>query len=165
MNKWGNLIGKITASFNASLAASRPATSSQRMLGLSTRIALVRPARSFFTSGSWSPSSSSFLKFRAHCVVGNIQQRVGVGTHFLPSPPGPPFAIPFAPIARRARFSPTCDRCSLSCSARPRYSAILALIRVFDRSFFSSTRSIPVSYWDYNTVGGRTDKHLSASMK
>ena len=89
----------------------------------------------------------------------------GMGTHFLPSPPGPPFAIPFAPIARRARFSPICDRCSLSCSARPRYSAILALIRVFDRSFFSSARSIPVSYWRYNTVGGRTDKHLSASMK
>jgi hypothetical protein len=70
----------------------------------------------------------------------------GRGTHFFPSPPGPPFAIPFAPIARRARFSPICDRCSLSCSARPRYSPILALIRVFERSFFSSTRSIPVFY-------------------
>jgi hypothetical protein len=125
----------------------------------------VRPARSFFTSGSWSPSSSSFLSFHAHRILVVLHNTQKLGTHFFPSPPGPPFAIPFAPIARRARFSPICDRCSLSCSARPRYSAILALISVFDRSFFSSTRSIPRYLIGYNTVGGRTDKHLSASMK
>src|SRR6266851_1781489 len=83
VNKWGNLMGKMTASFNASLAISSPATSSQRTFGLSTRIALVRPARSFFTSGS--PSSSSFLETPArHHVLQ--QRRLGDGeklTSFL----------------------------------------------------------------------------------
>src|SRR6267378_3092727 len=74
VNRCGNLIGRITASFSDSLATSSPATSSQRMFGLSTRIALVRPARSFFTSGSWSPSSSSFLlhgAYYAHSLCSN----------------------------------------------------------------------------------------------
>ncbi len=39
VNKCGNLIGRITASFNASFAASRPATSLHFMFGFSTTIA------------------------------------------------------------------------------------------------------------------------------
>lgn len=39
VNKWGNLIGKMTASFNASFAASKPATSDHFTCGFSTTIA------------------------------------------------------------------------------------------------------------------------------
>lgn len=61
VNRCGNLMGRMTASFNDSLAASRPATSSHRTFGLSATMALANPARSFFVSGSV-PSSSSFLQ-------------------------------------------------------------------------------------------------------
>ena len=43
VNKCGNLIGKMTASFNASFAPSRPATSSHFTLGFSTTIASEIP--------------------------------------------------------------------------------------------------------------------------
>lgn len=39
VKRWGNLIGRMTASLSASLADSSPATSSQRTLGVSDRIA------------------------------------------------------------------------------------------------------------------------------
>jgi len=39
VNKLGNLIGKITASFKDSLAPSKPAISSQRTFGFSVRMA------------------------------------------------------------------------------------------------------------------------------
>jgi hypothetical protein len=62
VKRWGNLIGRMTASFKEFFAASRPATSSHLILGFSVRIAPDSPARSFFVSGSWSSSSSpSFL--------------------------------------------------------------------------------------------------------
>jgi hypothetical protein len=48
----GNLIGKMTASFRASFAASNPATSSHFMFGLSVRIAPARAPRNFLASGS-----------------------------------------------------------------------------------------------------------------
>jgi hypothetical protein len=41
VNKWGNFIGKMTASFKASLAASRPAISDQRTFGFSLKIAPI----------------------------------------------------------------------------------------------------------------------------
>jgi len=61
VNRWGNLMGNITASFNDALAPSRPATSSHLTCGLSDKIAPESPALNFFVSGSTSPSSSSFL--------------------------------------------------------------------------------------------------------
>ena len=39
VNRWGNLTGKMTASFRDSLAPSRPATSDHLMLGVSHRMA------------------------------------------------------------------------------------------------------------------------------
>ena len=57
VNKWGNLMGRMTASFKDALAPSRPATSSHLMLGFSETIAADKPARNFFTSGSSSSSS------------------------------------------------------------------------------------------------------------
>jgi len=39
VNRWGNLIGRMTASFSASLAPSKPATSSHLMFGFSIIIA------------------------------------------------------------------------------------------------------------------------------
>jgi len=59
VNKLGNLIGKITASFKDSLAPSKPAISSQRTFGFSVRIAPSNPARNFFFSESYLSSSSS----------------------------------------------------------------------------------------------------------
>ncbi len=59
VKRCGNLIGRMTASFSASLAWSRPATSSHLMLGLSDSMAPARAPRSFFASGSCSSSSSS----------------------------------------------------------------------------------------------------------
>ena len=61
VNRWGNLMGSMTASFNDALAPSRPATSSHLTCGLSDKIAPESPALNFFVSGSTSPSSSSFL--------------------------------------------------------------------------------------------------------
>lgn len=59
VKRCGNLIGKMTASFKASLAPSSPATSSHLMLGLSVRIAPVKAPRNFLDSGSSSSSSES----------------------------------------------------------------------------------------------------------
>lgn len=60
VNKCGNLIGNITASFNASLAASKPATSDHFTFGFSITIAPSSFACNFFFSGS-SPSESESL--------------------------------------------------------------------------------------------------------
>lgn len=45
VNKCGNFIGKITASFNESFAASNPATSSHLIFGVSVMMAPVRRKR------------------------------------------------------------------------------------------------------------------------
>ena len=55
VNKCGNLMGRITASFSASLAESSPATSSHDTFGVSDIMADISAPRSFFASAS-SPS-------------------------------------------------------------------------------------------------------------
>ncbi len=77
------------------------ATSSHRTLGVSESTALERPARSFLVSGSTSSSSPSFLP---------------------PVLPPTPFSAPLAPTAALPRSSELFARCSLSFSARSRYS-------------------------------------------
>lgn len=52
VNRCGNFIGKMTASFNASLAASKPATSLQWTFGFSVKIAPANADRSFLISAS-----------------------------------------------------------------------------------------------------------------
>lgn len=61
VKRCGNFMGKITASFKASLAASSPAISDHLTLGLTPRILSSRAACSFFFSES--PSSSDSLSF------------------------------------------------------------------------------------------------------
>lgn len=55
VKRWGNLIGKITASLRESLAPSKPATSSHFTLGLSVRIAPEDRSgfNQHFRSGPW----------------------------------------------------------------------------------------------------------------
>lgn len=64
VNRWGNLIGRMTASFRASFAPSKPATSAHFTFGFSTTMAPSSLPWSFFFSGS-SPSESLslFLSF------------------------------------------------------------------------------------------------------
>ena len=56
----------------------------------------------------------------------------------MPFPPGPPFDMPLAPTAFRARFSSFDVMCSFSVSARFKYSSILLRMSSLDFSFFSS---------------------------
>lgn len=64
VKRCGNLIGRMTASFSASFAPSKPATSDHLIFGFSTTIAPSNFDWSFFFSGS-SPSESLslFLSF------------------------------------------------------------------------------------------------------
>lgn len=102
VNRWGNLMGRITASLSDALAPSRPATSSHLTFGFSDKIAPVRAPRNFFISGSWSPSPSpSFLSRR----LSHEMTRNHTTTHFLPPPPAP-LTDPSTPMTFRARFSP-----------------------------------------------------------
>lgn len=83
--------------------------------------ALAKPARSFFVSAS--PSSSS--------------------PPFFPTPDEPPpaaFPLPSAPTPILARLSSAFERCSLSFSARSRYSVNFLRISSLSLSFFSSER-------------------------
>ena len=59
VKRWGNLIGRMTASFNASLAAVKPATSLHLMFGFSTTMASLNLFCIFFFSGSSSSESPS----------------------------------------------------------------------------------------------------------
>ena len=59
VKRCGNLIGRMTASFNASLAAVKPATSLHLMFGFSTTIASLNLLCIFFFSGSSSSESPS----------------------------------------------------------------------------------------------------------
>ena len=52
VKRWGNFIGRMTASFNEAFALSKPATSSHFTFGASVMMAPERPARNFFVSGS-----------------------------------------------------------------------------------------------------------------
>lgn len=61
VNKWGNLIGNMTASFRASLAASSPATSDHLTCGFSTTMAPSNLPCNFFFSGSSSSSELSLF--------------------------------------------------------------------------------------------------------
>lgn len=61
VNKCGNLIGKITASFNASFAPSKPATSDHLTCGFSITMAPSSLLCNFFFSGSSESDSSSPL--------------------------------------------------------------------------------------------------------
>jgi hypothetical protein len=87
-------------------------------------MAADRPARIFFTSGSTSspPSPDPFPPAPP------------------PTPPAPvdPELDPFAPTLARERFSSDLDKCSLSFSARSRYSVNLFRMRALSLSFFSS---------------------------
>jgi hypothetical protein len=119
VNNCGNLMGKMTASLSASFACANPATSSQATLGDSDKIAPCSPDRSFLISGS---SSSP-----------------------PPPPPltsGPPADEPDAPAAAptldRVRFSSVLAICSLSFSARSRYSVNFFRMSSLSLSFFSS---------------------------
>jgi hypothetical protein len=62
-NNWGNLMGNMTASFKASLAFSKPATSSHFTLGFSWTIQPLNCSSNFFfsSSASLSPPFLSFL--------------------------------------------------------------------------------------------------------
>ena len=116
-NRCGNLMGRITASFSESLAASRPATSSHLTLGVSDRIAEASPALSFFVSASSSVSSSFLLTSRDQL----FSREQIVNNYFFPEPPPPPPSLPFALTACRCRFSSACAIWFLSFSARSRY--------------------------------------------
>lgn len=133
VKRCGNLIGRMTASLSEAFAPSRPATSSHLTLGFSVRMAPARPARSFLVSGSWSSSSPSFLYARQYSTYTHWLQ----STYDLPVGPEAPPA-PLTPTALLPFFSVV--RCSLSVSARPRYSLILDFISSLDFSFFSSTQ-------------------------
>jgi hypothetical protein len=111
------LIGRITASFNASLAWAKPATSSHATFGDSDKIAPCRPDLNFLISGS---SSSPFP---------------------LPLTSGPPAddAPPVvAPTFDLVRFSSDLAMCSFSFSARSRYSVNFFRMSSLSLSFFSS---------------------------
>ena len=110
VKSWGNLMGRITASLSASFAVARPATSSQLTLGRSDRITLDRPERSFLVSAS-TPSSPSSAA--------------------LVAPPPPLLGAAVSALC-------TLARCSLSFSARSRYSTNLARMSPLSFSFFSS---------------------------
>ena len=150
VNRCGNLMGRMTASFRASLAPSRPATSSHRMLGFSVRMAPESAPRSFFESASCSPSSSSLW----HLVsfYGRVCD-LPIST-YLPPFPLPPADLPFAPMAEGfLRFEASFwFRCCLSFSARSMYSATLPRIISFDFWFFSPARRQCMAL-DMYTVG------------
>mmetsp|Transcript_16391 Transcript_16391/g.40867 ORF Transcript_16391/g.40867 Transcript_16391/m.40867 type:complete len:209 (+) Transcript_16391:1154-1780(+) len=67
VKNWGNLTGRMTASFRASLAPSSPATSSHLTFGFSDRMAPVSPALSlsFSLSSSFPPPAPGFRTFCA----------------------------------------------------------------------------------------------------
>lgn len=75
VNRWGNLIGKITASFSDAFAPSNPATSSHLMFGFSANMVFVSPARNFLVSGSISSSPPSFLTVYIQCPKGLSQKK------------------------------------------------------------------------------------------
>lgn len=60
-NNYGNLIGRMMASFKLSLAPSSPATSSHLMFGFSETMALINPSCNFLDSSSSSPPFYFFL--------------------------------------------------------------------------------------------------------
>lgn len=115
VKRWGNLIGRITASLRDAFAPSKPATSSHFTFGFSARMAFERPARSFLSSGSLSSSGLSVEPF-----------------------PPVPLAEPSTLTALRDFFSSLC-KCFFKVSARARYSSIFALTSSLAFSFFSST--------------------------
>ena len=65
LKRWGNLMGRMTASFNASFACSSPATSDHFTFGVSTTIAPDSWSLNLLFSLSWSvsppPSFTGFL--------------------------------------------------------------------------------------------------------
>lgn len=158
VNKWGNLIGKITASFKASLAPSKPATSSQRTLGFSDNIApkaaiwnQQMKKRGWYVGSLTGQTSTELLQI---CVVVVIVStlfttfakdeyafvfsslvRCRCMTYFLVGLLSPP-------LARMGffSFSSLCFlMASFNSSARWRYSKNLFFTVSFARGFFSST--------------------------
>ncbi|KAI9146600.1 hypothetical protein BKA69DRAFT_41411 [Paraphysoderma sedebokerense] len=117
----------MTASFNASFAASKPAISSHFTFGFSDKMALARFDFNFFVSASSSSSVSEFS----------------------PSPSSAPFLgfdelAPPPPLAETAFFVFFgFDKNSFSFSARSRYSVNFLRIESFTRSFFSSGVIMP----------------------
>ncbi|KAH3664097.1 hypothetical protein OGAPHI_004811 [Ogataea philodendri] len=63
LKRCGNLTGKMTASFKASLAGSKPAMSLHGTFGFSLKIELARAPRSFLVSLSLSSSSAPLVFF------------------------------------------------------------------------------------------------------
>ena len=109
-------MGSRTASLRASLAPSRPATSSHLTLGRSCKMAPARALRSFLESSSM-PSSSLPL-------------------------PAPPVELPLAPtMPGFLRLASADSRCFLSDSARSMYSVVLERIISLDLAFFSHLRA------------------------
>ena len=98
-NRCGNFMGRMTASFNASFACSKPATSSHLMSGLSVNIAPARAPRSFFASGSPSSSSSSLWRLRISLLV---YTRIEVASHIVFHP----LTSPFHHFQTPCRYSP-----------------------------------------------------------
>mmetsp|Transcript_3165 Transcript_3165/g.4630 ORF Transcript_3165/g.4630 Transcript_3165/m.4630 type:complete len:255 (+) Transcript_3165:571-1335(+) len=111
----GNLIGKITASLSASLAAWRPATSSQCTLGLFLRMAPSNPARNLFRSASLLVGSLLFSPLSAPCVLCVC--------------PSFPSATGLGEFCWSRKF--------FNCSARVIYSSTFARTVCLYRSFFS----------------------------
>mmetsp|Transcript_63686 Transcript_63686/g.127952 ORF Transcript_63686/g.127952 Transcript_63686/m.127952 type:complete len:232 (+) Transcript_63686:139-834(+) len=91
---WGNLLGRITASFSASLAPSNPATSSHLTLGFSVTMA----------PSSWVLSLAVSLS-----TVSSLSPFLGVAVAASPPPPPPAGGL----LGPAAAWSSTC----LSCSA------------------------------------------------
>ena len=73
VKSWGNLAGKITASFSASLAASRPATSSHFTLGFSATIALARAPFSFDVSAGREHAANTDTRCKCNVIRRNPQ--------------------------------------------------------------------------------------------
>mmetsp|Transcript_34224 Transcript_34224/g.87535 ORF Transcript_34224/g.87535 Transcript_34224/m.87535 type:complete len:268 (+) Transcript_34224:622-1425(+) len=114
----GNWMGRITASFSASFAPSRPATSSHLTFGFSSR---MTPPREFF---SFSRSASSLTP----CPLGLALVAVA------PAP---------VPLAWLLAVLSTLSSICLIASARCRYSLNLAVITSFERGFLSYLRCAP----------------------
>lgn len=137
-------MGRMTASLRASLAWSRPATSSHLIFGFSERIAPASAPRSFFDSGSWSSSSSPPLREESQWADGEYTRgtRRRRATYF--PLPAPFETLPFAPTALGfLRLAGSCSsRWLFNFSARSMYSAVLVRIISFDLAFFSPARGV-----------------------
>lgn len=150
VNKCGNLMGRMTASLRASFAASNPATSSQRMFGFS--VSTAPGDQEEFRSSNinlgnvTSPSQQTFKilpHFRLLHIIFTLllpillPSTINLHSNELCNFDFP--AVPTPPDVATTFFFCGLLKCSLSFSARSRYSVIFFRMLSLTRSFFSSS--------------------------